>query len=597
MSTKFREKPPEKRELPETSLKSLPAVKRFPSKYEDVTLSPEDIIKLGDELGIDFSDRKIRGIDDVKDDLVGELANLMDERQVLTRRLYFLSDKFRLHKAREREFKELREKGIVRDFEEYKRRKAAGEFKSDEELLEEEKSREKKTPLQLRLEEKVKPIWLKEKSEIEEKIHKLTAIPEVREAYEEKFNRQRGIFLKARRLRTLKKELRDIDTLAAMYAGQTSEEIISVDDEILEGFEKEKSKLMDEITRLESDREVRDEAFRQELVEYRRQWLRDRFIVTPEIQRRWLELDYLTGLGRPIFIWGHTGTAKSRTVVEYCKRRFNCYPEIQPGGEDVNQYDLFGTMTIEEHKPGPLTRSLIARDGKGTAFLFDEIDLVDHKVLGELHSVIDAKPGELINIPLLGMSITKGNDWVMFATANLKSPKYNREEMDPAFLRRFTSVEWKYLPPEESVMIMLAVLSDRHGRVMLGEGEDITQIERLADTAEFIQKAYSGEQEFYGIEGDATIGRRTMLKKATVSPKDLIDVVSAWKKSGFQKSLDEIILQHIIKTQTERSDQIDLVHIFCTVGGFFRNYSASQFDIPGITEEMLAAWRGEREEG
>lgn len=140
----------------------------------------------------------------------------------------------------------------------------------------------------------------------------------------------------------------------------------------------------------------------------------------------------------------------------------------------------------------------------------------------------------------------------------------------------------------------MANLADRRGNVILGQSNDLQDLFNLTSAAKFVQDVFTGEKtDFMGEGAVGSRGKGASLEKATLSIGDLLDVVRPWKADNFSKPLEEYILSEFIRSQTVRFDQLNLVKIFA-LHGFFQTRKAEDFGISGLTEEKLAAYRGER---
>ena len=435
--------------------------------------------------------------------------------------------------------------------------------------------------------------WGKELTQITDLMEKLIAIPKVRENYEKNYFERHDIVRNGRRLRNLRARDKRASAYLNLYNVETGGDFTPVDDLIVKIIRDEKKSIQKEMKQLEGNKEISQEAFRQMLISFKKQMGPDYrgFVITPTVEARWDQLEDKMAIGKPILIWGHTGGGKSEVTRQFCKRRLGIYPEKLNGGEEVTQFDLWGTITPEGHMPGPITRALKVNNGKGGPFLFEEINNCDYGLLGETHDVIDTKVGDPVNIPLSDEQVIKGPDFTMFATANPKSDKYKREEFDPATIRRYEKLEWGFLPKHEMKWLFYAVIIDNHGSMPEVKGIDNMSetVDTLVDTIDFCQKVYTGEKGV-DAEAGASTGKKAQLKKATISPGDLIGIAEGWRKTGFQKSLDRIILENIVHDQVEPNDKVLLAKIF-TLNGFFENYNAAQFEIPGLEEDTVNTWK------
>ena len=104
---------------------------------------------------------------------------------------------------------------------------------------------------------------------------------------------------------------------------------------------------------------------------------------------------------------------------------------------------------------------------EGRPIILDEIDAIPKSILFRLNDLLVRKVGQKVQIQENGgeeFEIPKG--FCILATANLKGEKYTgRTDLDSAFLSRFWSMEYRYLPAEETKDIILSYLLDRRGKL------------------------------------------------------------------------------------------------------------------------------------
>lgn len=504
------------------------------------------------------------------EELSQELAELAAEKALLGRLLYLETGQPRAKREVEkREEKEVL--GFTEELEAIKQGKVdlilKQEDKTQKEIVEENERR---------------------LEEVEAKIKELVAYPQVREHYQKEFVKKVEIIQAAREIEKLKQLSERIRSEEGnLLVKREKERLSKADEKILDRNKKRQRAIEERIISLEQNPEVVTEECRRELLDYKRQLEKNDFVETPEIKKIMKELEFRVRIGQPVLLWGHTGSGKTEDIIHFSERYLGREPEVFSGGEEVTQYDLFGRAKLTGFEYGPLPRAL--KNDK--PLLIDEIDLIPHGLLGEFHHLLTRRPGDKITIPGIEEKFTIPKHFIVFATGNIKSPKYRREDLDPALLRRFHEIEIKYPSREENRLILLAYLIDRKGGLTLGGPEDIEKINRLCQAAEFVQQVYTGEKtDFYGEGAVATRGKGSTLEKATLSIGDLLKIVKIWKTENFQKPLDDYVLSEIIRPQTVRKDQLNLIKIF-SIHGFFKDYKPEDFDIPGLTEEKLLAYR------
>ncbi len=309
----------------------------------------------------------------------------------------------------------------------------------------------------------------------------------------------------------------------------------------------------------------------------------------------------------------------NQNLSEDDKERFKSFlkEDIIKEGKDVISFFQYG----------PLLRAL----KEGRPIILDEIDAIPKSILFRLNDLLVRKPGQKIKIQENGgeeFEIPKG--FCILATANIKGEKYaGRTDLDATFLSRFWSAEYNYLPVDETSKIIKAYLIDRRGNIPMNlfadkskeEKEKLTPgeiqkekdkkvigpicglfkidesgnrkliMKSLAQMAEEIQQIFTGEKKYTS----NLIGQRnkpTTLEKAVLSIRALDHILRAYKRGRMQKSLEYYIYQEFIKpSAVVKSDAIYLVELFCQ-GGYFENWQTKDFNISGLTEDMLKTAKG-----
>lgn len=437
--------------------------------------------------------------------------------------------------------------------------------------------------------------------EVEKEILDLVSYPQVVERYREEFTGKVGVLSLAREVegqRLLIEQLEEQNVELLVRRQGTG--LSSADEDFLQYNRDLIYKAMVLVEDRLADPLVETELRRRELVRYRRQLKEQRIAETPTVKRYLREIRDALRRGQPVFLWGPTGGGKTEYSRLLAKQMYGKEAEILSGGEEINQYDIFGTKGFDKEgtflELGPLPTAWQEK----ALFVADEIDLMPHAVVGELHDILTRKAGDKVRIPGTSerFTIPAASEYGFVATGNLRSEKYvQRQKLDPALLRRFWKREIRYLPPEENFDILLACLIDRKGTLELSNpGEDLGNLQKLCQAAEFIQLVFMGEKtDFWGEGSSKARGIGSSLENAVLSIGDLINIVKVWKISNFAHPLEDFILTECIYSQTVRQDQLNLVKIFC-LHGFFQNRHAVELGIIGLTEDKLAAYRAETAE-
>ena len=420
---------------------------------------------------------------------------------------------------------------------------------------------------------------------VEDQIKTLVSYPQVVERYRKEF---------VQKIRTLQ-SVSEIEKLRKYKENLKETEFSAVDEKILSHNKARIAAAKERIAILEKNPAVLNEERRRELIGYRRQLKRQGFVETLQVKKLVDELAARVRSGKPLLLWGHTGTGKTETFRHLSWKLFNKEPEMFSGSEEITHYDLFGKTQLKPEgsyfQGGPAVKAI----QEGRPLLIDEVDLVPHAIIGRLQDLLTRRPGKTITIQENSneeIKIPEG--FIVLATGNIRSSKYRREDLDPAFLRRFWQTELKYLPLNETFDILLAALIDRRGALNIGSHQNIEDLKNLCQAAKFVQDVFTGEKtDFLGEGADASRGIGATLEKATLSIGDLLTIIEQWKAKNFTHPLEDFILSEFIRSQTVRRDQLNLVKIFC-LHGFFKNKKTEDFGISGLTEEKLLAYRAEK---
>lgn len=288
--------------------------------------------------------------------------------------------------------------------------------------------------------EEPNPRLRKRLSQIEEEVANLVSYPQVVESHRAGFAEKIELLRCVReveKLRQFQSKINEQDETLLVKRQETGK-LSRPDEELFEANEARLQAIGQRIGILEKDPQVVIELRRRELLTFRRQLLKDGFVETPTVKSLLDTLMARVHLGEPILLWGDTGTGKTETVLHLAKKLTGAEPEIFSGSEEVTHYDLFGKLQLGPEgsyfQAGPAVRAIRS----GRPLLIDEVDLVPHAIIGRIQHLLTRRPGDVITIQENSdeeLKVPKG--FIILATGNIRSAKYRREEMDPAFLRRF----------------------------------------------------------------------------------------------------------------------------------------------------------------
>ncbi len=479
-------------------------------------------------------------------------------------------------------------------------------------------------------------------AEVKSRTEGLIAHEQIAEAYEEHIARKVAVIRSARNVESLqtlieKCELAGMELLARRNNENAA--LTRADNKTIEKYTSIRLKALGKIDELMGNEDVYYETKRRELLEYRRQLLNGGFVETPSIRDEVMKVVSHSQLGIPVLLRGHLGAGKTEVALHVARKYFGCEPEFISGSEEATKYDIYGRtqigvrpqkdrirefehhmreyarwnpdapkeelkevekqyyqaivvkgLTISFFQYGPLVRAM--RDGK--PLIIDEMDGIPHSIIMRLNHVLTRRPGDTVKVQENGggdIMVKKG--FAVLATANIKSARYKREELDAAFLSRWWSNDIRYTPRHETYQILVASLLDRRGNLQIKGPEDLDDLKRLTEAAAEIQRIFTGEQvDYFGEGADAAREIPASLKKSVLSLRHLWNIVRPWKARNFDRPLESYILNEFIRPAVVE-DQVYLVQLFCRFR-FFKTWKPDEFGIPGLTEAKVLAFQGKQ---
>ena len=479
-------------------------------------------------------------------------------------------------------------------------------------------------------------------AEVKSRAEGLIAHEQIAEAYEDHIARKVAVIRSSRNVESLqtlieKCELAGMELLARRNNENAA--LTGADNKTIEKYASIRLKALGKIDELMDHEEVYYETKRRELLEYRRQLLNGGFVETPSIRDEVMKVVSHSQLGIPVLLRGHLGAGKTEVALHVARKYFGCEPEFISGSEEATKYDIYGRtqigvrpqkdrirefehhmreyarwnpdapkeelkevekqyyqaivvkgLTISFFQYGPLVRAM--RDGK--PLIIDEMDGIPHSIIMRLNHVLTRRPGDTVKVQENGggdIIVKKG--FAVLATANIKSARYKREELDAAFLSRWWSNDIRYTPRHETYQILVASLLDRRGNLQIKGPEDLDDLKRLTEAAAEIQRIFTGEQvDYFGEGADAAREIPASLKKSVLSLRHLWNIVRPWKARNFDRPLEAYILNEFIKPAVVE-DQVYLVQLFCRFR-FFKTWKPDEFGIPGLTEAKVLAFQGKQ---
>ncbi|MCY4576975.1 MAG: AAA family ATPase [Candidatus Kaiserbacteria bacterium] len=267
-------------------------------------------------------------------------------------------------------------------------------------------------------------------------------------------------------------------------------------------------------------------------------------------------------------------------------------------------HNKLDTGNTTEFEYGPVYKAM----EEGKVLVIDEANAIPHETLICLNDILASvrmTPGK--NTVVLhhngGKKVIAKPGFNIILTGNLNtqtnSSYVGRQTLDPAFLSRFTRMEYDYVPQstegglEEVAMgdelfhIMLAKVMDRRGNIHLPKGS-IEKLWELAKAARILQESFSGKRE---LEYDG-IGKN--LEKNVPSIRSLVKVFEAWERDEYRHTLDYHLKESFVDEIDDGTTDKDFIEQnLRNLGGFFEDgydKPVARDDFEFIYKEQVAEY-------
>ena len=319
-------------------------------------------------------------------------------------------------------------------------------------------------------------------------------------------------------------------------------------------------------------------------------------------------------LGKPMFLHGPTGTGKTSLGRFAAKHFTGKSPEMVYCSPQTRESAIWAKTGIRLEQGQPVTVEIYGPMAKaaqeGKVVLFDEFTALPKEQMVFVKGVMNAKPGDVINIPGNGQ-ITIAEGFQMICTANLKSEKNpERQELPPEIAREFeqNNIKIDYQPKDESYDIMLARLMNPDGSIDTSWKTLNETLPRLCEAMEEIQTAYTGTlpKDAAKLAGvmDAS-GKTQGLKKFVMTQGTIEAMFEDWKVSqqlgeetSFRDHIDERLKIGLTFEEYPLADRILAAKIFASKG-FLRTLSPEALGLPGnvFDASAIKTLRAQKENG
>ncbi len=283
---------------------------------------------------------------------------------------------------------------------------------------------------------------------------------------------------------------------------------------------------------------------------------------------------------RPLFLVGYTGTGKTEGLI-YALRKIGKELGkdviVFPCGRDTTQSDLFGVGEVtetkkesgeKEIKAGIKPVGVSAAVIEGKIIILDEANAMEPGVTKELLPIIDAYMNKrgVVTLPM-GIGEQKiGDGFAIFFTGNPKLEGYKGiEEFDNALSRRLWTVVINYPPLEDIKRFITAFLVDPMDFSI--DPEVAEKGNKLAEAIHLIHQLYTGEKkDFWGVGSDQLTGKGSYLSTATITFKDVKEIIQGWRNRGYKGNPDKEIIAYIKRQNAPEEDKKLLLQVFAIFG-------------------------------
>ncbi len=241
--------------------------------------------------------------------------------------------------------------------------------------------------------------------------------------------------------------------------------------------------------------------------------------------------------------------------------------QAYPGGETKTKFS-----------PGVLVRAL--KEGK--PLIVDEIDQIPQEVLARINDILTRKVGDKVIIQENGeeeIEIAPG--FLVVATGNIKSDKYERQKLDPAFTSRFTTIEHQYLTKRDAFDVLLANFFDAKDKKMktgVNIEELYPKLIRLVVAMNETQDIFLGKYKTASLAAAKTenVNKTTSIAESPITIRSLMKVLKDFQSSTMTAEDFDYSVGVGTLMIPNKADKKAILEILLR-SGFFQGWSAEDF--------------------
>jgi hypothetical protein len=219
---------------------------------------------------------------------------------------------------------------------------------------------------------------------------------------------------------------------------------------------------------------------------------------------------------------------------------------------------------------------------KGKPLIVDEIDQIPQEVLARINDILTRETGKKVIIQENGeeeIEIAPG--FLVVATGNIKSDKYERQKLDPAFTSRFTTIEHQYLSKRDAFDVLLANFFDAKDKKMktgVNIEELYPKLIRLVVAMNETQDIFLGKYKTASLAAAKTenVNKTTSIAESPITIRSLMKVLKDFQSSTMTAEDFDYSVGVGTLMIPNKADKKAILEILLR-SGFFQGWSAEDF--------------------
>lgn len=406
----------------------------------------------------------------------------------------------------------------------------------------------------------------------------LFADPAIKETYEQGQSERVTVLKEAgvvRGAERLARQSSDEATHVKALARRNGRRITAAERQYLGTLSEQAARLQDAVASYREKPEVVAELRRRDAIDDARA-LEAGFVETESMREIITRTVPALSEGKPLLLFGETGGAKTALARHLADRYLVGDYEFISGHAEVNAYQVMGKaglkgrdgMTETVFDPGPLYTAM----EQGRPIILDEIDAMPASFLIRLNDILQRRPGDTMRIQEdANHEIRIKEGFCILATANMKSGRYQREELDTALMQRFrhgAGIEHVTYPdadvkegefPLENYRLAVALLTDGQGRITLPPGIERGQLVNYLKASHYSQRMFTHPAAEVGSDfvDSAQAGMaKPALDRAVLAPREWMGVLSQVVSTDGELSLEKALSKFVAGQTVPKDRQV-----------------------------------------